>query len=252
MSQKPILALDNVVKRFGGIYALNKVSMQVEHGKILGLIGPNGSGKTTLFNVITGMYTPEAGKIYFDGEDITGFKPHEVARRGVGRTFQIVRPFGDMTVFENLLVSGLFSAKTRIEKRSKVEERCHEILKITNLTDRANTQADMLRFAEKRRLEIARALALEPKLLLLDETMAGLNPTEVDQALHMIMDIKNRFGLTIIVVEHVMRAIMTISDWIVVLSEGSKIAEGTPREVSENENVLRIYLGERTNIKGAS
>jgi branched-chain amino acid transport system ATP-binding protein len=250
MSQESILKVDSVVKRFGGLYALNKVSMNVERGKIFGLIGPNGSGKTTLFNVITGMYSPEAGRIYFDGDDITGLKPHEIARRGVGRTFQIVRPFSDMSVYENLLVSGLFGAQARMEKKLSVEDRCHEILKITGLSEKADTQADMLSFAEKRRLEIARALALNPKLLLLDETMAGLNPTEVDQALHMIRDIKTRFGLTIIVVEHVMRAIMTISDWVVVLSEGSKIAEGTPREVSENPDVLRVYLGERVNMKG--
>ncbi|MEM3381972.1 MAG: ABC transporter ATP-binding protein, partial [Candidatus Bathyarchaeia archaeon] len=220
MSKESILKIENVTKKFGGLYALNKVSLNVERGKILGLIGPNGSGKTTLFNVITGMYTPEEGRIYFDGGEITGLKPHEIARRGIGRTFQIVRPFSDMSVFENLLVSGLFSSQVKTD-RGKVEDRCHEILKITGLTEKSDTPADMLSFVEKRRLEIARALALNPKLLLLDETMAGLNPTEVDQALHMIKDIKSKFGLTIIVVEHVMRAIMSISDWIVALSEGS-------------------------------
>ncbi|MBS7622780.1 ABC transporter ATP-binding protein [Candidatus Bathyarchaeota archaeon] len=239
-----MLVVDNVTKRFGGLRALNKVNVEVKRGEILGLIGPNGSGKTTLFNVIMGFYHPEEGRVLLQGEDITDLKPHQIARRGVGRTFQIVRPFGDMTVLENILVSGLFSVPRGGEHR-KIEDRCHEILKITNLTERINDPADELSIAEKRRLEIARALALDPQLLLLDETMAGLTHAEVDQALQMISGIRKEFGLTMIVVEHVMRAIMSISDRIVVLSEGRKIAEGTPKEVSENEQVLTAYLGHR-------
>lgn len=244
MSKENMLVIENVTKRFGGLRALNKMNVEVKKGEILGLIGPNGSGKTTLFNVISGFYHPEEGRVLLQGEDITKLKPHQIARRGVGRTFQIVRPFGDMSVLDNILVSGLFSVP-RGEVHWKIEDRCHEILKIAHLTERMNVPADGLSIAEKRRLEIARALALDPQLLLLDETMAGMTHTEVDQALEMTSRIRKEFGLTIIFVEHVMRAIMAISERIVVLSEGTKIAEGSPKEVSENEQVLNAYLGHR-------
>jgi len=232
------MTINNITKRFGGIRALNKVNVEVKKGEILGLIGPNGSGKTTLFNVISGFYPATEGTIEFKGENITNLSPHKIARRGIGRTFQIVRPFGDMTVLDNVLVSGLFSGKMGVKQ-------CREILKTTRLLEREDDLAEMLNLAEKRRLEIARALALSPEMLLLDETMAGLTHTEVDEALKMISGIKNEFGLTIILVEHVMRAIMAVSERIVVLSEGQKIAEGSPKEVSENEQVLTAYLGRR-------
>lgn len=238
MSQENIMTINNITKRFGGIRALNKVNVEVKKGEILGLIGPNGSGKTTLFNVISGFYPATEGTIEFKGENITNLSPHKIARRGIGRTFQIVRPFGDMTVLDNVLVSGLFSGKMGVKQ-------CREILKTTRLLEREDDLAEMLNLAEKRRLEIARALALSPEMLLLDETMAGLTHTEVDEALKMISGIKNEFGLTIILVEHVMRAIMAVSERIVVLSEGQKIAEGSPKEVSENEQVLTAYLGRR-------
>jgi branched-chain amino acid transport system ATP-binding protein len=239
LSQEKIMTISNVTKKFGGLRALDKVNVEVGKGEILGLIGPNGSGKTTLFNVISGFYPATEGTIEFKGEDITNLSPHQIARRGIGRTFQIVRPFGDMTVIDNVLVSGLFSGKMGLEQ-------CHEILKTTRLIERENDLAEMLNLAEKRRLEIARALALSPEMLLLDETMAGLTPTEVDESLKMINEIKSEYGLTIILVEHVMRAIMAISERIVVLSEGHKIADGPPKEVSENEEVLTAYLGRRT------
>jgi branched-chain amino acid transport system ATP-binding protein len=238
LSQENIMTINNITKRFGGIRALNKVNVEVKKGEILGLIGPNGSGKTTLFNVISGFYPATEGTIEFKGENITNLSPHKIARRGIGRTFQIVRPFGDMTVLDNVLVSGLFSGKLGVKQ-------CREILKTTRLLEREDDLAEMLNLAEKRRLEIARALALSPEMLLLDETMAGLTHTEVDEALKMISGIKNEFGLTIILVEHVMRAIMAVSERIVVLSEGQKIAEGSPKEVSENEQVLTAYLGRR-------
>jgi branched-chain amino acid transport system ATP-binding protein len=233
-----MMTINNVTKRFGGIRALNKVNVEVKKGEILGLIGPNGSGKTTLFNVISGFYPATEGTIEFKGENITNLSPHKIARRGIGRTFQIVRPFGDMTVLDNVLVSGFFSGKMGVEQ-------CRQILKTTRLLEREGDLAEMLNLAEKRRLEIARALALSPEMLLLDETMAGLTHTEVDEALKMISGIRSEFGLTLILVEHVMRAIMAISDRIVVLSEGQKIAEGSPKEVSENEQVLTAYLGRR-------
>ncbi|WP_455368249.1 ABC transporter ATP-binding protein [[Eubacterium] cellulosolvens] len=238
MSQEKIMTINNVTKKFGGLRALNKVNVEVKKGEILGLIGPNGSGKTTLFNVITGFYPATEGTIEFKGEDITNLSPHKIARRGIGRTFQIVRPFGDMTVLDNVLVSGLFSGKRGVEQ-------CREILKTTRLLEKEDELAEMLNLAEKRRLEIARALALSPEMLLLDETMAGLTHTEVDESLKMISGIRKEFGLTIILVEHVMRAIMAVSERIVVLSEGRKIADGAPKEVSENEEVLTAYLGRR-------
>lgn len=232
------MTINNVTKRFGGIRALNKVNVEVKKGEILGLIGPNGSGKTTLFNVISGIYPATEGTIEFKGENITNLSPHKIARKGIGRTFQIVRPFNDMTVLENVLVSGFFSGKVGVKQ-------CREILKTTRLIEREGDLAEMLNLAEKRRLEIARALALSPEMLLLDETMAGLTHTEVDEALKMISGIRSEFGLTLILVEHVMRAIMAVSERIVVLSEGQKIAEGSPKEVSENEQVLTAYLGRR-------
>ncbi len=239
-----MLVCDDVTKRFGGLVAVNKVNVEVKKGEILGLIGPNGSGKTTFFNVVTGMYSPDGGTILFKGKKIGGLKPHKIARMGIGRTFQVVRPFGDMSVIDNVLVSGMFTAHKGKEK-TKIEDLCYEMLKVRNLEDRANIDADSLSLAEKRRLEIARALALEPELLLLDETMAGLTHTEVDEALNTIGKVKREYGLTIIVVEHIMRAIMKISERIVVLNEGRKIAEGTPKEISENEEVLKAYLGRR-------
>ena len=238
MSQENIMTINNVTKRFGGIRALNKVNVEVKKGEILGLIGPNGSGKTTLFNVISGIYPATEGTIEFKGENITNLSPHKIARKGIGRTFQIVRPFNDMTVLENVMVSGFFSGKMGVKQ-------CREILKTTRLIEREGDLAEMLNLAEKRRLEIARALALSPEMLLLDETMAGLTHTEVDEALKMISGIRSEFGLTLILVEHVMRAIMAVSERIVVLSEGQKIAEGSPKEVSENEQVLTAYLGRR-------
>ena len=244
MQEECILRVDNVVKRFGGLFALRKVSFDVEQGKVVGLIGPNGSGKTTLFNCISGMYAPEEGSIIFQGENIVGLKPHKIARRGIGRTFQIARPFNDMSVMDNVYVGAAFGCTTR-EESGKMSNVCNDVLRMTNLESKANDLAESLTFGEKRRLEIARALALRPKLLLLDETMAGLTSTEVDHTLQMIKRITGELGLSVMVVEHVMRAIMAISDKVVVLSEGEKIAEGSPKEVAEDPTVLTAYLGDR-------
>jgi len=244
MQEECILRVDNVVKRFGGLFALRKVSFDVEQGKVVGLIGPNGSGKTTLFNCISGMYAPEEGSIIFQGENIVGLKPHKIARRGIGRTFQIARPFNDMSVMDNVYVGAAFGCTTRGES-GKMSNVCNDVLRMTNLESKANDLAESLTFGEKRRLEIARALALRPKLLLLDETMAGLTSTEVDHTLQMIKRITGELGLSVMVVEHVMRAIMAISDKVVVLSEGEKIAEGSPKEVAEDPTVLTAYLGDR-------
>jgi len=244
LSQEKLLVIDGVTKRFGGLVAVNDVNIEVKKGEIIGLIGPNGSGKTTLFNVITGLYSPDGGTITFKGERIEGLKPYKISRKGIGRTFQVVRPFGNMSVLENILVSGMFCAH-KDEKKCDIEDRCHDLLKLTNLEDMVNQNAEMLSLAEKRRLEIARALALDPKLLLLDETMAGLTHTEVDEALKMIENIKREYDLTIMVVEHIMRAIMSISERIVVLNEGKIIAKGSPKEVANDKNVLEAYLGKK-------
>lgn len=241
MSRETILTIENVVKRFGGLYALNGVNMEVEKGSIVGLIGPNGSGKTTLFNVITGFFPPEEGRIHFQGKDITRLRPYRIARAGIGRTYQVVRPFVGMTVRENVLVGSLFGSG----KNEKSEDRCNEALKIMDLEEKAEIPAEMLNFAGKRRLEIARALALRPKLLLLDEIMAGLTPIEVDESLRTIRKIRDNYGLTIIVVEHIMRAVMSISEKIIVLNEGGKISEGSPEKIASDPKVLDAYLGER-------
>jgi branched-chain amino acid transport system ATP-binding protein len=247
VADNTILKIDNVTKRFGGLYALRKVSFEVEKGQIIGLIGPNGSGKTTLFNCISGMYPADGGAIYFEGANLVGLKPHQIARKGIGRTYQIARPFGDMTVRENVYVGAAFGCMAK-EKSGRQFDVCYDSMKITNLESKADEPAESLTFGEKRRLEIARALALRPKLLLLDETMAGLTPTEVDSTLDMIRRIARELSLTVIVIEHVMHAIMTISEKVVTLNEGEKIAEGTPKEVAENPKVLTAYLGEEVPI----
>jgi branched-chain amino acid transport system ATP-binding protein len=244
LSKDELLVIDGVTKKFGGLVAVDNVTIGVKKGEILGLIGPNGSGKTTLFNVITGLYSPDGGTILFKGEKIGGLKPHKISRKGIGRTFQVVRPFGNMSVLENMMVSGMFCAHKE-EKKCDIENRCHNLLKLTNLEDLVNENAERLSLAEKRRLEIARALALNPELLLLDETMAGLTHTEVDEALKMIENVKREYGLTIMVVEHIMRAIMRISERIVVLNEGKIIAEGSPKKVANDKSVLEAYLGKK-------
>ncbi len=233
-----ILSVRDVVKRFGGLIALNKVSFDMMKGEILGLIGPNGSGKTTLFNVITGYYRPDGGKIFFENKDITGKPPYEIANRGIGRTFQIVKPFLRLTVLENVIASALL----RYSKEDAIKQSI-EILKLVKLYDKRFMEASSLNLIEKRRLELARALALRPKLLLLDEVLTGLNPTEIDEMLTLLKGI-NKMGISILMVEHVMRAVMNISNRIVVLHNGVKIAEGSPIEVANTKKVIDVYLGE--------
>ncbi len=238
MTASLMLEVDGLVKRFGGVQAVLDLSFHVREGEILGVIGPNGSGKTTTFNLITGVYRPDRGRVRFAGHDITGLPPYEVCARGICRTFQIAKPFRELTVLRNVIMGTLL----RHPDPAAAEARGHEILQTVGLEGRARMVAGSLTTIDQRRLEVARALGTGPRLLLLDETMAGLNPTETEEAIRLIASLRNQ-GLTVVVVEHVMRAIMSLSDRIVVLDQGTKIAEGQPKEISSDPRVIQAYLG---------
>jgi branched-chain amino acid transport system ATP-binding protein len=234
-----ILELNRVKKHFGGIRAVEDFSLSVEEGEIVGLIGPNGAGKSTLFNCVAGLYPPTSGDVLFRGEKIGGWKPWDLCRRGLARTFQIVKPFASKTVLYNVMV-GAFSTT---DKRADAEKRGREVLDYLNMEDLADKRAGNLTISERKRLEIARALATRPALLLLDEVMAGLRPTEVDEMVAIIKRLR-KGGMTIFVIEHIMRAIMALSDRIAVLHFGMKIAEGIPQDIARDERVIKAYLGE--------
>ncbi len=238
-----LLEGQGVNKHFGGIAALFNVDFHVEKGMIVGLIGPNGAGKTTLFNVICCVYPPDRGVIRFKGEKISGLKPYQVCRKGIGRTFQIPRSLGNMTVLRNVLVGGVFGKDHPGSLRDKAEE-ARQLLELTGLKGKEDTPAGQLTSIDARRLELARALATHPEVLLLDEVMAGLNPSEVSEAMDLIQRIRNHMGITIFMVEHIMKSVMGISDTIIVLEHGEKVSEGTPKEVSEDPKVIAAYLGE--------
>jgi branched-chain amino acid transport system ATP-binding protein len=233
-----LLTITGLTKFFGGLKAVSDLSFEVRSGEILGLIGPNGAGKTTIFNLIAGFIPPSAGEIIFSGENIGGMKPYAVTRKGIARTFQVVKPFKKLTVLENVTLAAFLKHPARREAESKAAQ----ILEKMGLGSKSLSLAVDLTLSDQKRLEIARALATDPKLILLDEPMGGLNPTEIDQASRLVKTICGD-GVTIIWVEHVLKAIMNISDRVVVINYGKKIAVGTPEEVVKNPEVIAAYLG---------
>ncbi len=235
---RPLLEVKSVSRFFGGLAALTGVSFSVVKGEILGLIGPNGAGKTTLFNVVNGVYPPSRGEVLFDGKRISGLKPHQICRLGVARTFQVVKPLQRMSVLDNVIVSAFVRAKSRAHAR----EIANETLRFTGLYEDRDLMSKGLPLGKRKRLEIARALATQPEMILFDESCAGLTPTELDHSIEIIRKIKER-GVTIMVIEHHMKVIMSISDRIAVLNYGEKIAEGTPGEITANPLVVEAYLG---------
>jgi branched-chain amino acid transport system ATP-binding protein len=233
------LEINNVSKHFGGLKAVDEVSINIEKGQIYGLIGPNGAGKSTLFNCVAGTFAPTSGSIIFNGQDITGWKPWDICKIKVARTFQIVKPFQTKTVLFNTMVGAFINTSNT----SEAADRAMGVLKKFNLGSKANVLAKNLTIADRKRLEIARAMATEPEMFLMDESMAGLRPNEVDETLDEIRKIRDS-GVTIFMIEHIMRAIMSVSDKITVIQFGKKIMDGTPQEVAKDERVIKAYLGE--------
>jgi branched-chain amino acid transport system ATP-binding protein len=239
-----ILEGKNLTKNFGGLVAVAGVDFFVDHGEVLGLIGPNGAGKTTLFNLISAALVPNHGTITFKGKNITRIKPYKVSRMGIARTFQTVKIFSNMSVFDNVRVGALFGTSTRLSS-AEADRVTSELLSFVELSGQGYSLAKDLTLANQKRLEVARAMATRPELLLLDEMMAGLTYTEVAQAMDLVEKIHKK-GITIIMIEHVMKAIMSVCDRIIVLHHGKKIAEGTPQEIAKNETVVEVYLGEQS------
>jgi branched-chain amino acid transport system ATP-binding protein len=236
----PLLDVRGVTKRFAGLVANDDVSFSVNEGEIVSIIGPNGAGKSTLFACITGFHAPSAGTVTWRGRDITGFKADRVCRLGIARTFQIVQVIGDMTVLENVMTGAFLHAPARAAARHRAEE----LLVTTGLIDKRDFLGTSLTIADKKRLEVAMALATQPRLLMLDESMAGLTPVELKQIITLLREVRRR-GVTLVIVEHVMEAVMQLSDRVIVLNSGKKLTEGTPREVVADPRVIQAYLGER-------
>ncbi|UCE33704.1 MAG: ABC transporter ATP-binding protein [Deltaproteobacteria bacterium] len=243
----PILEGKGVTKYFGGLAAVSNVDFSVEQKEAFGLIGPNGAGKTTLFNLISAALTTKSGIIKFKGENITGLKPYKICRMGIARTFQTVKVFPDLPALSNVTLGFHFGMSPGLSSKDAVRE-ATELLEFVGLSALKATPAKDLTLANQKRLEVARALATDPELLLLDEMMAGLNPTELAQAMELIARIRDK-GITIIMIEHVMKAIMNVCERIMVLHHGQKIAEGTPQEIATSEEVIKVYLGDKAHAR---
>jgi branched-chain amino acid transport system ATP-binding protein len=237
-----VLETRDLTRRFGGVAAVSDLSFSVEEGSVLGVIGPNGAGKSTLINLITGHLKPSEGHVFVDGRDVTGERPWTIARLRVARTFQVVKPFRNMTVRENVAIGGMFGSQRASSARGAIED-ADEALERVGLLDRADASPGDLSVADARRLELAKALSMGPRLLLLDEVMAGLRPGEIQPALDLIASLKDE-GVTVLVVEHVMKAILAVSDSLLVMHEGSVLAEGDPETVMKDDRVIEAYLGQ--------
>lgn len=251
----PLLQINNLTHFFGGLKAVDDFEVEIEKGAIVGLIGPNGAGKTSVFNLICGLYKPTEGEIIFNGSNLVGLPPHEVASRGMGRTFQNLRLFNDLTVLNNLKVSqysqanysladAFFRTKRYLGKEREVEERAYELLETLGISSYAHQLTKNLSYGDQRRVEMARALALRPRLLLLDEPTAGMSPAEMITMTELIEEIREKFDLTIFLIEHRMRVVMGICEWVLAIDFGALIGAGTPDEIRNNPKVIKAYLGE--------
>ena len=238
-----LLQTKDLTVRFGGLEALSHVSLEVEEGSIVGLIGPNGAGKTTLVNAVTGSKSPSSGRVMVEGADVTGRKPWDVAKAGVARTFQIVKPFRGMTVRENVAIGAMFGPRSTSSLKESLGA-ADVVLERVDLSDRADALPGELPVADNKKLELAKALAMKPRLLFLDEVMAGLRPAEIERSVTLVRSLRDD-GLTIVVIEHVMKAIMALSDVVVVLHEGKELARGSPEDIAGDDRVIEAYLGER-------